>query len=112
MAFVNKSRRVLQRVFKDNSLQVNFNPSVYNGTNVLLTNSPTNLTYDRTNLDFSVGKSMFNEKLTLTVGSALDFGMTAQQQQAAAFEFLPDINASYKITADGRVSLTLFYRNS
>ncbi len=103
---------VLQRVFKDNSLQVNFNPSVYNGTNVLLTNSPTNLTYDRTNLDFSVGKSMFNEKLTLTVGSALDFGMTAQQQQVAAFEFLPDINASYKITADGRVSLTLFYRNS
>ena len=103
---------VLQRVFKDNSLQVNFNPSVYNGTNVLLTNSATNLTYDRTNLDFSVGKSMFNEKLTLTVGSALDFGMTAQQQQVAAFEFLPDINASYKITADGRVSLTLFYRNS
>jgi hypothetical protein len=103
---------VLQRVFKDNSLQVNFNPSVYNGANVLLTNTPTNLTYDRTNLNFSVGKSMFNEKLTLTVGSALDFGMSAQQQQAAAFEFLPDINASYKITPDGRVSLTLFYRDS
>jgi hypothetical protein len=38
--------------------------------------------------------------------------MTAQQQQAAAFEFLPDISAAYKITPDGRVSLTLFYRDS
>jgi hypothetical protein len=111
-AFRKQVSSVLQRVFKDNSLQVNFNPSVYNGSNVLLTNTPTNLTYDRTNLNFSVGKSMFNEKLTLTVGSALDFGMSAQQQQAAAFEFLPDINASYKITPDGRVSLTLFYRDS
>jgi hypothetical protein len=38
--------------------------------------------------------------------------MSAQQEQVAPFEFLPDINASYKITPDGRVSLTLFYRDS
>jgi hypothetical protein len=67
---------------------------------------------DRTNLNFSVTKNFMNEKLTLNVGSAFDFGMSAAQEQAAAFQFLPDINASYKITADGRVSLTLFYRDS
>jgi TamB, inner membrane protein subunit of TAM complex len=111
-AFRKQVSGVLQRVFKDNSLQVNFNTSVYNGTNLLPNTNNAGLTYDRTNLDFSVGKSLFNEKLTLTVGSALDFGMSAQQQQAAAFEFLPDINANYKITPDGRVSLTLFYRDS
>jgi len=111
-AFHKQVSAVLQRVFKDNSLQFNFNTSVYNGSNVLLTNSSNNLTYDRTNFNFSVGKSLFNEKLTLNIGSALDFGMTAQQEQAAAFEFLPDITAAYKITADGRVSLTLFYRDS
>ena len=110
-AFRKQVSAVLQRVFKDNTLQVNFNTSVYNGS-YLLTNNANNLIYDRTNFNFSVGKSLFNEKLTLTVGSALDFGMTAQQEQAAAFEFLPDINAAYKITPDGRVSLTLFYRNS
>jgi hypothetical protein len=53
-----------------------------------------------------------NEKLTMTVGSALDFGMTAQQAAAASFQFLPDINAEYKITPDGRVALTFFYRDS
>jgi hypothetical protein len=110
-AFHKQVSAVLQRVFKDNSLQFNFNTSVYNGS-YLLTSNANNLIYDRTNLNFSVGKSLFNEKLTLNVGSALDFGMTAQQEQAAAFEFLPDITAAYKITADGRVSVTLFYRDS
>jgi hypothetical protein len=110
-AFRKQVSNVLQHVFKDNSLQVDFNTTVYNGSNVLL-NSPNTLTYDRTNLNFSIGKSFMNEKLTLNVGSALDFGMTTQQEQAAAFEFLPDITAAYKITADGRVSLTLFYRDS
>lgn len=110
-AFHRQVSAVLQRVFKDNSLQFNFNPSVYNGS-YLITSNAGNLTYDRTNFNFSVGKDFLNQKLTLVIGSALDFGMTAQQEQAAAFEFLPDITAAYKITADGRVSLTLFYRDS
>jgi TamB, inner membrane protein subunit of TAM complex len=110
-AFRKQVSAVLQRVFKDNSLQVNFNTTVYNGT-YLLDNDQTHLTYDRSTLNFSIAKSFMNEKLTLNVGSALDFGMSAQQEQAAAFEFLPDITAAYKITADGRVSLTLFYRDS
>jgi hypothetical protein len=38
--------------------------------------------------------------------------MTTAQEQAAAFEFLPDITAEYKVTPDGRVALTLFYRDS
>lgn len=111
-AFRKQVSSALQRVFKDNSLQVNFMPTVYNGTNLLTQEAQNGLTYDRTNLNFSVEKNFLNEKLTLNVGSALDFGMTTQQEQAAAFEFLPDINASYKITPDGRVSLTLFYRDS
>src|SRR5258708_25707884 len=38
--------------------------------------------------------------------------MTAAQAQAASFQFLPDIAAEYKITPDGRVALTFFYRDS
>jgi hypothetical protein len=111
-AFSRTVQQRLQHVFKDNSLRVNFNTTVYNGTNVLLDNDQSKLNYDRTNLNLSIGKSFMNERLTLNVGSALDFGMTTQQEQAAAFQFLPDISAEYKITPDGRVSLTLFYRDS
>jgi hypothetical protein len=112
-AFSKQGYNLLQRVFKDKSLRVNFNTTLYNG-NYLIFNDPdvSNLNYNRTNLNLSIGKSFMNEKLTMTVGSALDFGMTPQQVQAASCQFLPDINAEYKITPDGRVALTLFYRDS
>ncbi|MBS1665681.1 MAG: translocation/assembly module TamB domain-containing protein [Bacteroidetes bacterium] len=102
----------LRRVFKDNSITVNFNTNLYNGTTIDGISDQTRLGYDRTNLNFSIAKSFINEKLTLTVGSALDFGMTTQQVQAASFQFLPDIAAAYKVTPDGRVALTFFYRDS
>lgn len=106
---------LLKRIFKDNSLRVNFNTSFYNGTATLDNFDPaaqSRLTPDRTNINFAVVKNFMQEKLTLTLGSAFDIGMGAQQVQAASFQFLPDITAEYKITADGRVILSFFYRDS
>jgi hypothetical protein len=45
------------------------------------------------------------------VGSAFDFGLSSQQSQAA-FQFLPDVTAEYKLTPDGKFLLTFFYRNN
>jgi hypothetical protein len=101
-----------QKIFKDPSIRINFNSIFYNGSNQLVEADPTRLAYDRTNLNLSVGKSFMNERLTFIFGSALDFGITAQQAAAASFQFLPDITAEYKITPDGRFSLSLFYRDS
>ena len=53
-----------------------------------------------------------NERLTFTVGSAFDFGLTAQQAANAAVQFLPNVTAEYKLTENGRVVLTFFYRDS
>lgn len=103
----------LQTIFKDKSLRVNFATNFYNGNYLIYENPDISaLNYNRTNLNVSIAKNFANEKLTLTVGSALDFGMTTQQAAASSFQFLPDINAEYKITADGRVALTFFYRDS
>src|ERR1700761_919120 len=58
----------------DPTLRVNFNTTLYNGSNLLIDNiDQSRLNFDRTNLNFSIGKSFLNEKLTLTLGSALDF---------------------------------------
>jgi hypothetical protein len=88
---------------------VNFNTSLYNGIPI---QENIDRTYDRTNMNLSVIKSFLNERLTFTVGSALDFGLTAQQAQYAAVQFLPNITAEWKITENGRVVLTFFYRDS
>jgi len=111
-AFSKQMYNLLQRIFKDKSLRVNFNTTLYNGSNLVDNVDQSRLVLDRTDLNFSIGKSFMNEKLTLTFGSALDFGVTAQQAQTSSFQFLPDINAEYKITPDGRVALTFFYRDS
>ncbi|MBN9385410.1 MAG: translocation/assembly module TamB domain-containing protein [Chitinophagaceae bacterium] len=102
---------LLRRIFKDNSLRVNFNTSFYSGAAISDVDQ-SRLTPDRTNLNLSIAKSFWQEKLTLTLGSAFDIGMGAAQVQAASFQFLPDITAEYKITPDGRVILSFFYRDS
>jgi hypothetical protein len=111
-AFSKQVYHLLQHVFNDKSLQVNFNTNFYNGDYLFTNVDQSALAYNRTNLNFSVGKNVMNERVTLTVGSALDFGLTQQQVQAASFQFLPDITAEYKVTPDGRVALTFFYRDS
>ncbi|HEY4154805.1 MAG TPA: translocation/assembly module TamB domain-containing protein, partial [Puia sp.] len=100
---------IFQRVFRDKSIRVNFNTSFYNGTAL---QESVDRTYDRTNMNLSVIKSFLNERLTFTVGSALDFGLTAQQAQYAAVQFLPNVTAEWKITENGHVVLTFFYRDS
>jgi hypothetical protein len=111
-AFSKQVYHLLQRIFNDKSIRVNFNTTLYNGSNIVDNIDQSKLNLDRTNFNFSIGKSFLNEKLTLTFGSALDFGMSAAQVAASSFQFLPDISADYKITPDGRVALTFFYRDS
>ena len=102
---------VFQKIFNDKSIKVSFNTSFYNGSSISEQADPTR-NYDRTNMNLAVIKSFLNERLTFTVGSALDFGITAQQVQAASFQFLPNITMDYKITQNGRVVLSFFYRDS
>jgi hypothetical protein len=101
-----------QQVFRDKSIRVNFNTAVYNGTALETNEQTSSSAYDRTNLNLSVIKSYMNERLTFTVGSALDFGLSQQQASYGAVQFLPNVTAEYKLTDNGRVVLTFFYRDS
>jgi len=105
---------VLQDIFNDKSIRVNFNARLYSGSNFLSNvggNSAFNI--DRTNLNLSIAKSYLNDRLSFTFGSAVDFGLTSAQVNAAGnLPFLPDITAEWKITPDGRLLLTFFYRDS
>ena len=108
----NQFSSIFQKVFNNKNIRFNFNPTVYNGNFTDINTDPTKLTYDRTSLNLSIAQSFLNERLTFSLGSALDFGLTPQQVQAASFQFLPDLTMEYKLTADGRVSINVFYRDS
>lgn len=104
---------IFQKIFNDKSIRVNFNAQLYSGTNFLDNTSRGVFNVDRTNLNLSIGKSLFNERLTFTFGSAVDFGLSAAQVSATgSLPFLPDISAEWKLVPDGKLLLTFFYRDS
>jgi hypothetical protein len=105
---------MFQKIFNDKSIQVNFNAQFYSGTNLVADINRGTFNIDRGNLNLSVAKSLFNERLTFTLGSAVDFGLSSQQVNASGstLPFLPDITAEWKITPEGRLLLTFFYRDS
>jgi hypothetical protein len=105
---------IFQKVFNDKSIKVNFNAQFYSGANVLDNINRGVFSIDRTNLNLSVGKSLFNERLTFTLGSAADFGITSSNSPSAPrnLPFLPNISAEWKVTPDGRLVLTFFYRDT
>jgi hypothetical protein len=107
----NQISKQLSRAFERTGVKVNFNAELYSGSN-FLNQSANNLSLDRTKLDLSFAKSVLNERLTFTFGSALDFGLNTQQVQAARTQFLPDLSAEWKIRPDGKLLLTFFYRDS
>jgi hypothetical protein len=106
----NEFSKLLQNVFKDKSLKVNLSASLYSGTNITGQSNSQITLPDRTNINLSVGKSFLNERLSFVVGSAIDFGIGAQQ--ASTFQFLPDVTAEYKLTPDGKFRISFFYRNN
>ncbi|MFT3935769.1 MAG: hypothetical protein QM726_19230 [Chitinophagaceae bacterium] len=105
---------VLQNVFKDPSFRININASTYNGAALADVATTTQYLPDRGNLNFSVNKSYFNERLTFIVGSALDFGFnnTSVANTRNNFQFLPDVTAQLKLTSDGKILFNLFYREN
>jgi hypothetical protein len=109
----NEFSKILRTIFKDEGLQLNINASLYNGTNLVDNINPTQLALpDRTNFNVSLAKSYLNDRLTFVVGSALDFGLNATQQNQSSFQFLPDVTAEWKLSSDGKFRLSFFYRDS
>jgi len=102
---------VFQKAFNNKNLKLNLNTNFYSGTNVTGVVDD-KVIFDRTSVNLSLAQSFLNERLTFTFGSALDFGLSAQQAAASSFQFLPDITMEYKITQDGRLAVSVFYRDS
>lgn len=111
---------LFQKIFNDKSIRVNFNAQLYSGNNLLTNTGPGSnpaasnaFNIDRTNLNLSINKSLFNERLSFTFGSAVDFGLSSRQVQSAhGVPLLPDLTAEWKITPEGKFVLTFFYRDS
>jgi hypothetical protein len=96
-----------------NAMNVNFNYSRMgaNTGDASATNTLGNTSRENVSLQFI--KSLVNNRLILTFGSDFNFNAVGNASISNQnFLFLPDVNMEYKITPDGKLRASFFYRSS
>lgn len=96
-----------------NAMNVNFNYSRMgaNSGDASAANTLGNTSRENVSLQFI--KSLVNNRLVLTFGSDFNFNAVGNASISNQnFLFLPDVNMEYKITPDGKLRASFFYRSS
>lgn len=109
---------LLYKLTKDRSLQFNLGTSVYSSSSILDQSSGLTATssnhLDRTNVNFKIGKSFFNDNVIVSFGGDLDFAAPGTTSTIANgnFQWLPDLNIELVLTKDKRLRAIVFNKNS
>ncbi len=100
---------ILAQIFKDDKLKVILSGSVYNRN--LASSNNFNITTGNVNL--TVSRAIFNDRLIITAGSTLDIPLpTTQTTLEQKFQFLPDVTTEWLINEKGTIRATFFYRQN
>lgn len=115
---INKAvSNLLFKLTRDRTLRFDLGSSVYSSSSIIDQSSGLNATssnrLDRTNINFKVGKSFFNENVIVTLGGDLDFNLSATSTIANGnFQWLPDVNIELILSQDKRLRSIVFSKNS
>ncbi len=101
---------VLAQIFKDDKLKVSLSGSVYN-RNLVTSTGSNDFKINTGNVNLTVSRAIFNNRLVITAGSTLDipFSQTTVDQK---FQFLPDVTTEWLINEKGTIRATFFYREN
>src|SRR4029078_5595971 len=102
---------ILAQIFKDDKLKVSLSGSVYNRNFVTSTGS-NDFQINTGNVNLTVSRAVFNNRLVITAGSTLDIPFTNQSTVEQTFRFLPDVTAEWLINDKGTIRATFFYREN
>ncbi|MBD0332899.1 MAG: translocation/assembly module TamB domain-containing protein, partial [Chitinophagaceae bacterium] len=102
--------QLLSGILRNNRFTVNFTGSLYNRN--LVDQNPTSFGINQSNLNISVGKSLFKERVLITLGGTFDvpIGLEANIQQN--IQLYPDVTVEFLINKTGTVRATIFYRQT
>lgn len=116
---VNKAvSNLLFKLTGDKSLRFDLGTSVYSSSSILDQSSGLNATtssnrFDRTNINFKVGKSFFNDNVIVTFGGDLDFNLgTTSAIANGNMQWLPDLNIELVLSQDKRLRAIVFSKNN
>ncbi|MFZ9387627.1 MAG: translocation/assembly module TamB domain-containing protein [Chitinophagaceae bacterium] len=103
--------KILGNLLKSDKYNISLNTSIYN-RNIIDPNNNTRLELG-SNINFSIGRSFFNNRFIITTG--LGFDAPLQQtasQQAFSQQLLPDVTLEWLINQSGTIRASFFYREN
>ena len=116
---VNKAvSNLLFKITGDKGLRFDLGTSVYSSSSILDQSSglnaiTSNNKLDRTNINFKVGKSFFNDNVIVSFGGDLDFNLgTTSAIANGNMQWLPDLNIELVLSQDKRLRAIVFSKNN
>ncbi len=101
--------QLFSKLLQNNDLTLNFSGALYNRNLIDQQNGPFNI--NQTDVNISLGKSYFNDRVQITFGGTLDvpFGET---DLAHTVQLLPDVSVALLINKSGSLRATFFYNQN
>jgi hypothetical protein len=101
---------VIQQITGDQSLNVDVSTNWYNSASTLNGTTTSSGQYDRVNVNFSLNRTYFNNRVVVNLGS--DFDLSVRNTTSTGFQFLPDISVEFILTSNRRLRAILFKRDN
>lgn len=98
--------KILGNLFKSEKYRINLNTSLYN-RNLIASGNKINL---GSNVNFSIGRSFFNDRFIITSGFGFDPLQQSTLQQN--IQLLPDVTMEWLINQSGTIRASFFYREN
>ena len=103
----------LTKLTGDQGLRFEVGAATYSSASILGQGSSSGR-LDRQSVNFKLYQSLANDKIILSFGSNLDFGLgsSASVMENGSFQFLPDISVQFILTRDRKLRAVIFNRSS
>ncbi len=103
---------ILSNKLKISGLYVNFSGSLYNPNPFGTSGSGSGVSYDRTNLNVSIGKTLFNNRVVLTFEGSFDVPFQSSATTQLKSDLLTNFTTEFLINKSGTIRATVFYKEN
>ena len=103
--------KLFNNLLKSDKYRINLNTSLYNRN--LLSSNNSSLSIG-SNVNFSIGRSFFNNRFTISTGLGMDAPLGQNQTSALqqSILLLPDVTMEWLVNPSGTVRVSFFYRTN
>ena len=101
--------KIFSRLLKDDKYRISLNTTLYN-RNIIDPNNKTAWNLG-SNVNFSIGRSFFNDRFIITAGGGFDAPLQQSSIQQS-IQLLPDVTMEWLINPSGTLRASFFYREN